>query len=338
MSTTVENQRKLLIGAGIVIAILLATLVVLLFNKYGQSKEIAKQEQEIATANKLNAELQEEYDNAIAELDEALVENEDLRTMIEEQKAELTKTKNRISGMIKSGNSSKAALDDAKRELQALKDQQAQFLARIDELEAQNQSLTETVAQVTEEKKLVEEEVIREKEAKEAEIAAKEAIAEEKAAIEAAKAEVEKENVALTEKVDIASVIKTSSIESTGYKLKSGGKMVKKRYAKNVDVLKVCYTATENKVTEPGSEQFYFRILTPLGTTMYVENLGSGIFVEKENQEQMRFTKIQEVAYDNKQTQQCMNWKPDTPFAKGKYQVEIYNKGYLAGKSEFQLK
>ncbi len=335
MPTTVENQRKLIVGAGIVIAILMGIIAMLLFNKFGADKTIEKQKTEISEAQLLNKELQDEYDNAIAELDEALAENEDLRTVIEEQKAELTKQKNKISRAINSGASDKKALTEARSQLDELRTQQASFLARIDELEEQNQLLTNEIVQVKEEKKIVEEAFVNERDEKIKITTTKDSIISD---VSKKKDELEEQKNYLEDKVEIGSIIKVEQIEVEGFKLKSGGKMVKKRYAKNVDVLKICYTATDNKVADEGREQFLVRVITPLGETMFIESLGSGSFTNKDSGEDMRYTKAQDVPYKNKSTNQCMNWKPDTPFAKGNYQVELYNKGYLAGKGEFRLK
>lgn len=335
MAATVDSQRKLLIAAGIVIAILMGVIAMLIFNKWGNEQQIDVQQEKLTEAARLQNELEEEYDNAIAELDEALNENEDLRSIIEEQKEELAKQKSSISRMISKGNTSKADLDNARAEINQLKSQQQAFLTKIDELEEQNSLLTNEIVQVKEEKKIIEEEVVRVKEEKEKVITAKDSVIE---GVTTEKEKLEEEKTYLESKVDIGSVVKTNNLDIVGYKLKSGGKMVKKRYAKNVDVLKICYNATENRVTDPGTEQFLIRVVTPLGATMFVESLGSGNFINKDSQEEMRFTKAQDVPYENKATNQCMNWKPDTPFAKGTYKIEIYNKGYLSGTSEIRLK
>lgn len=335
MAATVDNQRKLLIAAGIAIAILMVIIAMLLVNKFDNKKEISTQKKELNEASRLQKELQEEYDNAIAELDEALSENENLREEIEAQKADLAKRKSSIAQMIKSGDTSKRALDDARREIGQLKSQQQAFLTKIDELEKTNSLLSGEIIQVKEEKKLVEEEVVKAKEEKERVVAEKNAEIDN---VTSEKEKLEEEKTFLESKVDIASVIKTSNLDVVGYKLKSGGKMVKKRYAKNIDVLKICYTATENKVTDPGTEQFLIRVITPLGSTMYVETLGSGEFINKDTQEEMRYTKAQDVPYDNTTSDQCLNWKPDTPFAKGIYTIEVFNKGYLAGTGQMKLK
>jgi hypothetical protein len=335
MAAIVDNQRKLLIAAGIVIALLMGTIAMLIFNKMGDGKVIETQKKELSEADRLQKELTEEYDNAIAELDEALSENEDLRSIIETQKEELSERKGKISRMINSGNVSKKELNAAQAEISQLKSQQQAFLTKMDELEKTNSILSGEIVQVKEEKKMVEEEVAKVREEKDQVTAAKDSVIN---LVEGEKADLEKEKTFLASKVDLASIIKVNEMEVVGYKLKSGGKMVKKRYAKNVDVVKICYNATENRVTDPGTEQFLVRVMTPLGSTMYVESLGSSDFINKDTNEEMRYTKAQDVPYDNKSTTQCLNWKPDTPFAKGTYQIEVYNKGYLAGKSELYLK
>ncbi len=335
MPTTVDNQRKMLVGAGIVIAILMGIIAVLLFNKFGADKVIEEQKVEISEAQILNKELQDEYDNAIAELDEALAENEDLRTMIEDQKAELNRQKNKISRAINSGKANEQALSDARKQIDNLKTQQASFLTKIDELEEQNQLLTNEIVQVKEEKKIIEEVAVKEREEKVKITKTKDSIIE---TVTKEKVVLEEQKTFLEGKVNLGSIIRVDDVEVVGYKLKSGGKMVKKRYAKNVDVLKICYTALDNRVTEKGREQFLVRIITPLGETMFIENLGSGVFENKDTGEEMRFTKAQDVPYENKASNQCLNWKPDTPFAKGIYTVEVFNKGFLSGKGEFKLK
>ncbi|MGB1217770.1 MAG: hypothetical protein ACPG5P_07825, partial [Saprospiraceae bacterium] len=113
MSTT-DSQRKLLIAAGIAIAVLLMVVGVLLFNKFGQNKTINEQQTEIEKISELKKQLDEDYENAIAELDEAMIENSDLQVMIEEQKAELGKQKSKISSMISKGNTNSKSLANAR--------------------------------------------------------------------------------------------------------------------------------------------------------------------------------------------------------------------------------
>jgi len=42
--------------------------------------------------------------------------------------------------------------------------------------------------------------------------------------------------------------------------------------------------------------------------------------------------------YNNEALQACFHWDPNVPFTKGNYEVEVFNKGYLAGSGTFNLK
>ena len=119
--------------------------------------------------------------------------------------------------------------------------------------------------------------------------------------------------------------------------MKESGKEVKRGTAKNVDLLKICFKANENPVTEEGNETFHIRIVSPQGETIAIEDLGSGILTNTESNEEIRYTKTKEVMYTGTDAMSCLSWQSAISMAKGLYAVEIYNKGYLAGKSSFKL-
>ncbi|RMG80460.1 MAG: hypothetical protein D6714_14605, partial [Bacteroidetes bacterium] len=99
-----------------------------------------------------------------------------------------------------------------------------------------------------------------------------------------------------------------------------------------------CFKTTVNDVAKAGPEQFYIRIINPVGETMAIEELGSGKMINKSTGEEILYTQVKEYDYANDETQLCFNWMPNVPFQKGRYDVEIYNKGHLAGKGSFLLK
>ena len=41
--------------------------------------------------------------------------------------------------------------------------------------------------------------------------------------------------------------------------------------------------------------------------------------------------------YTGTDAMSCLSWQSETEMAKGMYAVEVFNKGYLAGKSTFKL-
>jgi hypothetical protein len=161
----------------------------------------------------------------------------------------------------------------------------------------------------------------------------------EKSALSAEKQQLADEKSKLTEKVNLASVIKIDKVEVTPLKERNSGKTVKKKAAKNVDQLKVCIHTTENKIAKPGVEMFYVRILNPVGETMAIDELGAGTFYSKDNGEELRYTYMKEYDYNQDAADICFNWDPNVgAFGKGKYKVEVYNKGHLAGTGNFELK
>ena len=96
---------------------------------------------------------------------------------------------------------------------------------------------------------------------------------------------------------------------------------------------------TETNVIAPaGDERFYVRIIDPVGETMAVESLGSGIIEDKMSGAKVRYTQSGTLDYKNDDATGCIDWKPNYSFIKGNHTVEIYNKGYKVGKGDFTLK
>ena len=87
-----------------------------------------------------------------------------------------------------------------------------------------------------------------------------------------------------------------------------------------------------------GKEKFYLRIINPLGEVMAIQDLGSGSMKLGNSDETIQFTQSVDVDYKNDVTNACFNWQPGIPFENGNYSVEVYNKGFMAGKASFVLK
>jgi len=198
-------------------------------------------------------------------------------------------------------------------------------------LETKNEALTAQTVQLTEAKSALEEEVSKERVMNEELVTAKAALVNEKENLETEKAE-------LSRKVGIASVIKVGGLDISGWKVKKSGKPVKKRYAKNIDRLTICFNATENNVVQSGTEQFYVRVINPVGETLAIEEMGSGVLTSTQTDEQIRYTSVADMEYANAEANACVNWEPNIPFQKGTYEIQVYNKGFLAGQSSFTLK
>lgn len=292
----------------------------LTYTSISTTRTLEQKISELEEAEKLRLELENQYNQALSELESLKGENEQINALIDQQKAELEAQKNQIASLLRD----KKQLDAARAEINNLKIRIAEYIAEIEQLRSQQEMLTEEnlklkdekdSLQVTLQNKLVENE-----------------------SLFTAKAQLVSEKENLTKAVQAGSVIKVKNIEVTGLKLRKSGKTTEKTNAKRVDQLKVCFTTVANDVVQPGVEKFFIRIINPKGETLAIDDLGSGATVNTKTGEEVRYTQVKEYEYANDETQLCFMWNPNMPFQSGKYNVEIYNKGHLAGTGEFELK
>jgi regulator of replication initiation timing len=290
------------------------------WSNFQKSKHLDKSYTEINEAHTLNAELETSYNNAIAELDGLKGTSAEMNELIEKQQAELEEQKNKIAALLKDSRN----LAQARKEIANMKTQMEGYVAEIEALKAQNMELTGTNQQLTVEKQ----DLFNSLQSKEME----------NTQLNEAKVMLVSQNEELSRSVRIGSVIKVQDVRVEGLKITSNGKVKGRKSAKKVDQLKICFTTTTNEVVHPGVEQFFVRIINPRGETLAVEDLGSGTVIHEKTGEEVRFTQFAETEYANDEQNLCLLWNPDTPFDSGKYAIEIYNKGYLAGTGSFEVK
>lgn len=322
-----KNSQSQLIAVASITIVALLVVIGWLYNQNSQKKQlIEKHTMELDEISQVKAELEKEYYEALADLEELRGDNTELNAMIETQKDALKKQKNQISGLI--GN--KKSLAAAREEIKLLKESAETSLAELTQLREENEVLASNNERLTEEKGILTDEITKERQVTEDLMTVKAALIEEKDGLS-------KEKNMLTKKVNRASVINVTDIDIQGYKLRPNGKEVKKGNAKNIDLLKICFKANENAVADPGNEAFYVRIIDPSGTPVAVESMGSGVIVN-ETGEKVRYTKAKELMYTGTDAMSCLSWQSETEMLEGEYAVEIFNKGYIAGKSSFTLK
>ncbi len=319
MTTNNSKQRIIAIASVVVVALLIVNAI-LLFNKFKQDKQLTQQEIELQEAEQLRQQLDEQYNEAISELENMRGENEELNALIEQQQAELAEQKAEIDKLIRNGRD----LRKARAQIKKLNAQIEQYIAEVETLRAENEQLKQ-------EKEMLSSDLEMQRQTNEQ-------LNQERAKLVSEKDQLATKTKQLSETVTYASVIRTDNVEVTGYMLKSKGKKAKKKAAKNVDQLEICFQTIVNEIAKPGRELYYIRIIDPLGQTLAIDELGSGVLTNRTNGEKIRYTTTKEFDYSQDQTQLCVAWEPSTPFQPGTYEVEIYNKGYLAGSGTFTLK
>ncbi|MBK9016616.1 MAG: hypothetical protein IPM82_22470 [Saprospiraceae bacterium] len=299
--------------------LLLGVAAWLTYESMNATRQLEQKVAELEESEKLKAELEAQYNKAIAELDALKGENEQINALIDQQKAELEGQKDQIAGLLRD----KKKFDAARNEIAGLKARVNEYIAQIEQLKSEQEQLTQDNMQL--------------KEAKDSLSYTLQSKVAENETLSTAKAQLVSEREELTKSVTAGSVIKVKDIKVTGMKVRKSGKTSEKESAKRVDQLKICFTTIANDVVQPGKEKFYIRVINPKGETLAIDDLGSGTTVDKNGQE-VRFTQVQEYDYANDETQLCFIWKPNMAFQGGKYKVEIYNKGFFAGSDDFELK
>lgn len=318
-----SSQQKLLALATVAIIALLGLSAFLIYTKVNQDKLIKSQSAELIEETRLKADLEKEYYQALSDLEEMRGNNSELNAMIETQKAELKKSKDRIDGLI----STSKELDKARLEIGRLKN----YVTEVEELKKQNAVLRDTNVALAAKRDELVIQVQQER-------VTNEVLTTERAELATQNESLAHEREILARKVDIASSIKVADISAVGYKVRSSGKEADAKKAKTIDGIKICFNTTNNVIVSGGMETFYIRVINPLGEVMAIQDLGSGQLKLSNTGETIQYTQAVELEYSNEPAPGCVNWQPGIPFESGTYQVEIYNKGFMAGKGSFTLR
>lgn len=318
-----SSQQKLLALATVAIIALLGLSAFLIYTKVNQDKLIKKQNAELIEETRLKAELEKEYYRSISDLEEMRGNNSELNAMIETQKTELKKQKDRITGLI----STTKELEKAREEISKLR----AYVTEVEELRKQNASLRQTNVQLVGERDELVIQVQQEK-------VTNEELMETTTSLLTEKEELEQQKEMLSSKVNVASSIKVTDISAVGYQIRSSGKEADSKKAKSIDGIKVCFKTTSNVIVSSGQEKFHLRVINPLGQVMAIQDLGSGSIRLGNSNETIQYTQYVELDYAQEPVPGCINWQPGIAFESGAYEVEIYNKGFMAGKASFVLK
>ena len=297
------------------------------FKNSQQNTEITTQKNEFFELEKINTELEQDYQAALDNLEELRGDNQEMNEMIDKQKADLRNQKQKISDLIWA----KRELGKAKEEMAQLKVESTRAFAELSDLKKKYDVVSKKAAKLESENQGLVMQVNQQK-------SANDELAAAKASLVSEKANLSKSNEKLSSKVDMAEAIKINFIQVQGYQLKKNGDIKKQSKAKKIQMLRTCFKTETNMVTQAGEKEFFIRIVDPSGKTLALEESGSGVLTNKLNNTQVRFTTAGTIQYDNADAEGCIDWTPNFKLAKGEYNVEMYNNSYIVGQGTFKLK
>ncbi|MFM2394992.1 MAG: hypothetical protein RLZZ546_2975 [Bacteroidota bacterium] len=297
------------------------------FNNNQLKTQNITQHTNLLELEKAQAELDQDYEDALERLEELRGENKTANDLIDSQKKELELQKAKISEMIWT----KRELGKAKEEIAKLTTTVNGYVAEITALKDENVKLTDANVQLTTANQTLSSTLEVEKKEKEE-------LAQARAVLASDKEQLSKTNEALSSKVDMANAIKINYMEVKGFEVKDDGKLKDKSKAKDIEMLRICFTTETNLVTTSGQKKFFVRIINPQGETVSQEDKGSGVITNKLDNTQVRYTTSGDIDYSNKDTNACIDWTLAEKLVKGAYDVEMFNNGFMVGKGKFILK
>jgi regulator of replication initiation timing len=142
----------------------------------------------------------------------------------------------------------------------------------------------------------------------------------------------------LRKKAEQGSLLKPENVKSSGIKISSKNTETETNSSKKTDKLKLCFDVPENKVADAGQKEILIRIISPSGSTISIENQGSGTFTNIETGELTQYTLSAKFEYSQSKTNVCAYWSQNTAFSKGTYKVIFYQNNYQLTESSFVLK
>ena len=324
---TSKNNSKITAWAIVAIVGLLLLNGYQWFNNTQIKSQLQKQQTEMMELERIQAELEQEYQTALESLEELRSNNKELNDLIDSQKRELTAQKEKINGLIWT----KRELNKAKEEIANLTKQASTFVAEINKLKEENKFLADNNEKLTQEKQ-----ILAESFRKEQELTAE--LEEARKVLAAEKERLATSNEDLSTKVDMANAIKINWLEVKGYEVKDDGKLKGKSKAKDIEMLRTCIRTETNMVTPSGTKEFFVRLINPVGETVHIESNGGGVLINKLDESQVRYTYAGTVEYNNADTEACLDWNLTDRLPKGEYDIELYNNGFLVGHGNFKLK
>jgi len=294
-----SKSKRLALIVVIILLILLNGVFIYVWN----TNRVLKEE-----SQKLLLQKEVEYQKAVGELNLFKGKNAQLDSLVEAANAELAAKSMQLDSLLQMNKLSAQQIERFKRENGKLNYYKKLYLEKIDSLIKANETL-----QV--ENKSLKAEIKTEQRRNE---------------------QLMDQNVNLTNKVALGAVLKVSNFSVEGIRMRSGGKEAATTKARSVEKIKACFTLGENKVANRGNKNVYLRVITPEGSSLWIEDAGSGKFMAQ-GQETL-YTAMATVDYQQEDLPLCIYWTKGTPFAEGTYKAEVYADGMLIGETSFTLR
>ncbi len=301
----------------VLIALLIGGLVYTNIRLKKSKETIVVTEKQRDDVSALKAELDKKYTESMQEIESYRADNAELDSLLTVKEQELSSKRAKIDALLsevsklKAGDASKAKLlAEAQAMMKQMDDDKVRLQTSIDSLLAVNKILYQERDSITGELS----NTLQKKQ------------------------QVDEENKKMKDRIDKASILSTANIQCSPIRMTRKGKEDEVSKAKDAEKLRICFDLLQNKIAPSGETEISVRIISPDGSTIQMQSLGSGTFKEATTGNEIPFTYNISPDYQNETKTVCSYWAQTFKFAAGKYSVEVYEKGFLIGQSSFVMK
>jgi predicted nuclease with TOPRIM domain len=296
-----QDSKKVIVI--IVITILLGVNALLLWQFFDKKTHLEQVSRELDTTMAEKESLSAELQRVKTEYEKLNQENASLQNQLSAKDEEIRLKIAQIQKLINTGDA--AQLKKAKEELNSLRLLNQKFIAQIDSLNTSNKILSEQNFSLNQNLSSANTKV----------------------------SSLTQENSVLSNKVAIASVLKTANLKALGVRYKNSGKETETNRSKSTDRIKTCFTIMENLVVEKGPKDIFVRVLSPDGAVM---STTSETFMF--NGQATLYTTKESIMYENRNTELCVYWEKGNTYNPGKYTIELYCESNQIGIVSLELK
>ncbi|MBK8444546.1 MAG: hypothetical protein IPL35_14540 [Sphingobacteriales bacterium] len=315
----------------ILIGLLLLLNSFLLYNYFKTKAQKTELSQALATVETEKADLQKQYDETVQILETYKIKNIELDSSLLSLQSTIENQKNEIAKILSRSGSSKKELEEARGLIAQLKNSSSNYIQQLEELRKENTALNEQLTVKEEERKTLiskQEELVQEKTT----------LTQEKEQLNQEKTKVTQEKEQLSQRFNRAAVLDAENVKAVAVKYRNSGKEVETKNTKKAERIKVCFDLLPNKAADAGQKAVYLRILSPEGTVVAVQSLGSGTFKLAESGQEQQYTAKGLLDYNQSRENYCLFWEQDMQYDEGTYSAEIYHEGFKIGSTTFELK
>ena len=291
-----------------IIALLLVAGIYLFVTKNEVEKQKADTINELATVSTDKATVENQYNAALARLDEMKGQSIQMDSLLNDRNAEVEELKRKIKKILDNKNASESELKKANSMIAQLNNKMAEFQNTITALKQENITLTEEKKQLT---------------------TAQESLKEEKRKVEKT----------LETTIETASILHASDFKMEAINKKKNllgkDKEVETGKAKKADFIKFSFDLDENRVSESGEKVIYICVYKPNGSIA-----GNNSKFKLSTGAEKGYTTSKTISYKQgeKVNDIATQWIPSEDFEKGNYKVEVYHMGYNIGSENVTLK